>query len=200
MKYKFLKIQLSFLLILIAMVAQTSCISDNSDPALLSDPDADLEKVIDETYDNPLENLRMDPTTLKMLAGLRAVTAKYHRIEVAMKDGYAQASDCHSSRAGGMGYNYVNFGIVDGVYDPTQPEALLYELDKNGKMKLVGVKFIIDIELWDSQNAVLPSFGMQEFGYGTVPLSYLTYQLHAWIWKNNQSGIFSMYNQNLLCN
>ncbi len=200
MKHMFLKIKWGILLILIATVAQMSCISDHSDPVKLPDQNADMEKTIDESDIFPLENLRMDPSTLKMLAGLRAATAKYHRIEVAMKDGYAQASDCHSSRAGGMGYNYVNSGILDGVYDPTQPEALLYEMDKNGKMKLVGVKFIINIELWHSENVMIPLFGTQEFGYGTVPLTYLTYQLHAWIWKNNQSGIFSMYNQNLLCN
>lgn len=195
------KIQWSFLLIIAAMIAQTSCISENSNPALLPESSANLEKVIDEPFTNPLENLRMDPVTLKMLADLRSATAKYHRIEVAMEDGYVlpPGGGCVSSPAGGMGYHYVNGGLLDETYDPTQPEALLYEMDKNGNMKLVGVEFVI---MADLENDDLPYFGNQEFdiAFAPVPLPFDNYQLHVWIWKNNPSGIFSKFNPNVRCN
>ncbi len=48
------------MLILIAIVAQSSCISENSDPVQLPDQNADLETVMDESVTFPLENLRMD--------------------------------------------------------------------------------------------------------------------------------------------
>lgn len=201
MKNEFLKIQWGFLLILIAMVAQTGCISENSDPAQLPDQNADLEKVMDESVTFPLENLRMEPGTLKMMANLRAATAKYHRIEVAEDAGYAPASGCVSSPAGGMGFHYANSGIIDGVFDATQPEALLYEMDKHGKMKLVAVEFIIVKAPWDSGNAMKPYFGIQEFdeAFAPVPLPFDNYQLHVWVWKNNPSGIFTKFNPNVKC-
>jgi hypothetical protein len=187
----------SFLLILTAFITQ-SCISENNelDPPL--DLNSSLENVAANNDGFPLENLRMDPATLKMLADLRAATSKYHRIEAAMADGYEQGSPCVSSPAGGMGYHYVNENILDGDFDPTMPEALLYEMDKNGKMKLVGVEFVI---MADLENDDLLYFGNQEFdiAYDPVPLPFDNYQLHVWIWKNNPAGIFTKFNPNVKC-
>lgn len=194
------KIQWGILLILIAIVAQSSCISENSNPSLPLDPSSDLEKAINEPFANPLGNLRMDPTTLNMLANLRGATAKYHRIEVAEDAGYSLGSECVSHPTlGGMGYHYVNFGIVDGVFDPTQPEALLYEMDKEGNMKLVAVEFIVVAEAWDFENENPPFFGNQEFDYDTQVLPFPNYQLHAWVWKNNPASIFTKFNPNVEC-
>ncbi len=202
MKNTSFKIQWGFLLILIAIVAQSSCISENSDPSLPLDPSSDLEKVMDEPFANPLENLRMDPTTLNMMANLRAATAKYHRIEVAEDAGYGLRSRCVSHPTlGAMGYHYVNSDIVDGVFDPTQPEALLYEMDKQGKLNLVAVEFIVVKEPWDFENEMKPYFGIQEFdtAFAPIPLPFNNYQLHVWIWKNNPSGIFTKFNPNVKC-
>jgi hypothetical protein len=190
------------LLIFIVMLFQTGCISEDSELSQPLDPEMDLEKAFEDPDGFPLENLRMEPGTLKMLAELRAATAKYHKIEVAMGDGFELGSGCVSSPAGAMGFHYVNFGLVDGTYDPTQPEALLYEKDKNGKMKLVGVEFVIIKAPWDSENGMKPYFGNQVFdvAFAPVPLPFDNYQLHVWIWKNNPSGIFTKYNPNVHCN
>ncbi|WP_050776405.1 hypothetical protein [Algoriphagus machipongonensis] len=188
-------------MVLTLTVLVSSCISDESSMDQPLDPTTNVEKT--EVYPEvfSLENLRMDPETLKMLANLRAATAKYHDIEVAMEDGYAQGSECVSSPAGGMGYHYVNFAAMDGEYDPTMPEALLYEMSKNGQMKLVGVEFVIVKEAWDAGNEMVPYFGMQEFdtAFDPEPLPFDNYQLHIWIWKNNPSGIFTMFNPNVSC-
>ncbi|WP_339758051.1 hypothetical protein [Algoriphagus aquimarinus] len=193
----------SLLLIFSVIFSFTSCISDESNLDLPSDPNVGVEQAVDYTEAFSLENLRMDPATLKMLADLRGATAKYHDIEVAMADGYAQGSPCVSSPDGGMGYHFVNFAIVDGIYDPSMPEALLYEMNKNGQMKLVGVEFIIVKEAWDIiPHTMIPYFGMQEFdvAFAPEPLPFDNYQLHAWIWKNNPSGIFTKFNPNVMCN
>lgn len=180
----------------------SSCISEETNLDQPIDPNTSLEKVTDypETYS--LENLRMDPGTLNMLANLREATAKYHRIEVAMEDGYAQGSECVSSPSGGMGYHYVNSEEVDGNYDPTKPEALLYEMGKNGQMKLVGVEFIIVKDAWDAESEMIPYFGMREFDTVSkpIPLPFDNYQLHVWLWKNNPNGIFMMFNPQVSCN
>ncbi len=179
----------------------SSCISDESNLDQPIDPNTSLEKVTD--YPEPFspENFRKDPGTLKMLADLRAATAKYHRIEVAMEDGYSQGSECVSSADGGMGYHYVNFGEVDGSYDPTKPEALLYEMGKNGQMKLVGVEFVIVKDAWDAENEMIPYFGKREFdtAFAPSPLPFDNYQLHVWVWKNNPNGIFTMFNPKVSC-
>ncbi|RIW17338.1 hypothetical protein D0X99_06260 [Algoriphagus lacus] len=188
------------LLILSASLTQTGCISDNSNPALPLDPSADLEKVLAESADFPLENLRMDPTTLKMLADLRSATAKYHRMEVAEDDGYSQATPCISHpNLGSMGYHFVNFDLVDGIFDPTQPEALLYEMDQEGNMKLVAVEFIVVTEAWEEEE--IPHFGSQIFdiALAPTPLPFDNYQLHVWVWKNNPSGIFTKFNPKVKC-
>jgi hypothetical protein len=201
MKTMFFK-KWSYVLLLTAIVAQTSCITENSTPSSVQDFDENLEKVWDESVAFPLENLRMDPTTLKMLADLRAATAKYHRLEVAMANGYGPGSNCVASSAGGMGFHYVNFDLVDGIFDPTQPEALLYEMDKNGQMKLVGAEFILVKALWDLENEMKPYFGHHEFeeAFAPIPLPFDNYQLHVWIWKNNPSGIFTPFNPKVQCN
>ncbi|MEB2775106.1 hypothetical protein SYJ56_07295 [Algoriphagus sp. D3-2-R+10] len=179
-----------------------SCISDESTLDLPLDPTTGIEQVADYPETFSLENLRMEPGTLKMLAALRGATAKYHNLDNAIADGYAQASGCVSSPNGGMGYHFANFGIVDGTFDPSMPEALLYEMGKNGKMKLVAVEFIIVKDAWDFENDMIPYFGMQVFdeAFAPIPLPFDNYQLHVWVWKNNPSGIFTQFNPKVTCN
>ena len=50
-----------------------------------------------------------------------------------------------------MGVHYVNLSLVNGAtllgntqnHDPTKPQALIYEPQANGEMKLVAVEYII---------------------------------------------------------
>jgi hypothetical protein len=201
----------SFLLILTAFITQ-SCISENNelDPPL--DLNSNLENVTANNDGFPLENLRMDPATLKMLADLRAATSKYHKIEAAMADGYVLGSSCVSSPDGGMGYHYVNFGLMNGSFDPTLPEALLYEMDQNGKLRLVAIEFIVVAAPWDEENAGPPMYGSKEFddhremiivdgepvnAKGGPPFPH--YQLHTWVWKHNPSGLYAPFNPNVTC-
>lgn len=204
MKYPLPKSLLGAMLLSVAFLLQTSCISESSDPVNPVDPNSGLEKFVVEPFENPLENLRMDPTTNKMLANLRAATAQYHRIEVAEAAGYEIGSPCVAVPGlGGMGFHYVNGGLLfdNGTYDPTQPEALLYEMDKNGNMKLVGVEFIVHKEAWDEDNDMIPYFGTRGFdeAFAPAPLPFDNYQLHVWVWKHNPNGIFTMFNPNVEC-
>jgi hypothetical protein len=79
---------------------------------------------------------------------------------------------------------------MDDQVDITQPEALVYELDVNGQVTgLVAHEYIVPIEAWTSEEP--PNlFGLDFHQHGTLPL----WILHAWIWKDNPSGVFTDYN------
>lgn len=189
------------------------CMTETSEPTIQTDQLTEVT-LDGDFYTYPLENLRMDPGTLSMVAALRGATAKYHRIEEAMDAGYVPGTPCVSSPAGGMGYHYIrpenpDFDPMnedgpppfDGLFDPTMPEALLYEMDKNGQMKLVGVEFVIVADEWDLENEMTPYFGEEEFfeAFPPEPLPFRNYQLHVWAWKHNPAGIFVPFNPNVKC-
>lgn len=197
MKFKLPNSLWGTMLLPAALLLQIGCIPSD-DPSIPMDSATALEKSLEEAAVDPFQNLRLDPTSLNMLAKLRAATAKYHDLADAEAAGYAMGSGCVSHpEMGAMGFHFVNFGNVDGSYDPTQPEALLYEMDKNGQMKLVAVEFIVVAEAWEGEE--LPHFRSQLFDTDNVALPFLNYQLHVWVWKHNPSGIFSKFNPNVNC-
>ncbi|MGY6744593.1 MAG: hypothetical protein ACXIUQ_17765 [Cecembia sp.] len=141
--------------------------------------------------------LRMNPSDQnRLVASVRSATAKYHRVEVAIADGYMEASHCvyNDELGAGMGYHFVKGELVDPVYDPLMPEALLYEKGKNGKFRLTGVEYIV-IDVGQDH----PHFGNHPFDVGGTPVPVSHYSLHVWLWKNNPSGMYFPFNPNVSC-
>jgi len=66
------------------------------------------------------------------LAAVRAATAKYHNVQVAVADGYLPSEECAQSPAGAMGYHYVKPALF-GSTDLTRPTALLYVSSPSGR-------------------------------------------------------------------
>jgi hypothetical protein len=140
------------------------------------------------------------------LADVRAATAGYQSIEAAQRAGYEALLHCLSDpQAGGMGFHYVNGQLVgDTNLDPRRPEALVYERQNNGKLKLVAVEYIVFKDIWDPDglNQAPPTLLGQTFElknslvpHGIPPF----YELHVWLWKHNPSGIFADFNPNVSC-
>jgi hypothetical protein len=132
---------------------------------------------------------RIEPGLGAQLAQVRAATARYHDVEVAIADGFAPPPDghCVSGPDGAMGYHYVN-GTRIGQLDPTRPQALLYVPEADGRLRLVGVEY-------------LHPGGGELFGETFAdwsPLGDAT-ALHVWLWQANPSGMFAPYNPNLSC-
>ena len=100
----------------------------------------------------------------QLLAGIRAATARYHDVDAAIADGYAQATPCVAEAEGGDGIHYVKQSLVDGVVTPLQPEVLLYEPKKNGGLKLVAAEYLVVARLWDPTHAGPPTLGTQPLG------------------------------------
>jgi hypothetical protein len=44
---------------------------------------------------------------------------------------------------GGMGYHWLNPTLVDDVFDPLQPEVVLYATGSDGELKLVAIEYIV---------------------------------------------------------
>ena len=150
-----------------------------------------------------------DPVVLQQLAQVRRATAKYHDVNVAQADGFVPTPHCIESPAGVMGIHYIN---IDRLMDPEvnilEPEILLYVESGNG-LKLVGVEYWFSIGAPNTLVKELPQpippapviFGrslegpMDPHEEGQPP----HYDLHAWVWQGNPSGIFAQFNPNVSC-
>ncbi|MGH7695223.1 MAG: hypothetical protein ACRENH_09580 [Gemmatimonadaceae bacterium] len=126
-----------------------------------------------------------------LVAEVHAATARFHTTLQASKAGYAIGSPCVSHPTlGAMGFHWVNGPAVDPVFDPRQPEALVY--DPAGK--LVAVEYIvIDV----GQPA--PTFAGHAFDVGGTPVPVAHWSLHVWTHRTNPSGIFSPWNPAIIC-
>ena len=140
----------------------------------------------------------------KLVEIVRNATQQYQK--AAPKE-YSPVLGCISgSDHGAMGVHYVNgkFNgetlLSDGQLDPTQPQALIYEPQPNGGMKLVAAEFII------FASALPPNAAPEVDGhlmlfidspnrYGLPPL----FELQVWAWKDNPQGPFVDWNNHVSC-
>ena len=127
----------------------------------------------------------MSAATEKELALARSATAKYHDIEQALADGYEN----FNLYVTGEGFHYVKFSLIDGTFDPSQPEMLLYSpVPGEDRLELAGVEYLVPL----SASAEAPSgftgdadqWRMDAEGFGL-------WELNAWIWMHNPEGMFA---------
>jgi hypothetical protein len=85
---------------------------------------------------------------------VRAATARFVDINVAIAEGWVPATPCVSGPdTGAMGVHFVlPARIGDGVVKADEPEALIYEPMSNGAMRLVRVEFIVLAADWAKRN------------------------------------------------
>ena len=132
------------------------------------------------------------------LALLRRVTAPFHEFDQATEAGWsAQITPCMTDPggAGGMGLHYGNTSLINGTARVDQPELLLYEPESNGRLRLVAVEYIIPYT-FHSRDAAPPVLFGQKFVQNDV---FQLWGLHAWVWKDNPSGIFANWNPTVNC-
>jgi hypothetical protein len=137
------------------------------------------------------------PAVNRWLAGLRSSIAHYHRIDVAMDAGYDivfQDACFELPGTGGMGFHYVNGSLVDGLVEEFAPEALMYEPQKNGQMRLVGVEYVVPFAAWSEADP--PVLHGQVFSANNT---FGLWTLHVWAARNNPTGMFSDWNPTVNC-
>jgi hypothetical protein len=143
-----------------------------------------------------LDSEELSPELMRDLARARSATARFHRFDVADDAEYdfLFMDMCMENQpTGGMGYHYVNVGLLDDVVEVEHPEAVMYEPGPNGQLRLVGLEYVIPAGAWTSEDP--PVLFGREFTLNQFDL----WALHVWIWKNNPSGIFKDWNPNVSC-
>jgi hypothetical protein len=131
------------------------------------------------------------------LAALRRLTAPFHDITNAEAAGWSvQLTGCMENPPdGGMGYHYANTTFIDGTAKVNQPQLLLYEPEKNGRMRLVAVEYIIPYSFVPADAPAPMLFG-QKFHQNAA---FQLWGLHAWVWEHNPSGMFADWNPRVSC-
>jgi len=143
------------------------------------------------------------------LDAARSETAKFHRLDVAKASGYGLFVDANGIAcidlpgAGAMGIHFVNGDLVGNpAIDATKPEALVYEPEQNGQMRLVALEYIVIKSAWDATHSGPPSLFGRTFNLTLSPNRYGLpdfYSLHAWIWKHNPVDMFAPWNPEATC-
>jgi hypothetical protein len=140
--------------------------------------------------------------TRAALAQLRAATARYHDLDTALAEGFVQGTQCVSNPdgPGAMGVHYVDMARLTTGFETTRPEVLIYEPQENGRMRLVGVEYVVLDADQDAstleQHAFPGGVGFHAPHAGTAPVAYT---LHAYVWKHNPAGTFADYNPRNSC-
>lgn len=130
------------------------------------------------------------------LAVFRRATARYHRVEAAVADGFEQILPCLSNPngEGAIGIPYARLDRFDATIDLSEPEILFYEPQSDGTLKLVGGEPVVPIAAWPEEQP--PSLFGREFHTNQ---EHGLYGLHMWIWRNNPNGVFAFWNANVSC-
>jgi hypothetical protein len=130
-----------------------------------------------------------------LLKAVHAASARYHSTVQAAKAGYEVDNFCVAVPGlGGMGHHWVNGAKVDPVFNPTEPEVMLYAPDKHGNMKLVAVEYIV-INVGQPR----PTFGDHPMDIGGTPVPVPHWSLHVWVHQDNPSGVFAPFNPTVAC-
>ena len=101
-----------------------------------------------------------------------------------------------------MGVHFVNMKYVgDDELDINKPEAVIYE-PYNGAYRLVGVEYIVMVDVWQAHHKEPPVFAGQTMQYQGSPNRYgwpAVYELHVWAWRDNPHGTFVDWNPRVSC-
>lgn len=133
----------------------------------------------------------------RKVAAVRKLTAPFHNIETAIEAGWSvELTPClELPGEGGMGYHYGNPAFINDQWNILEPEALMYEPQKNGRMRLIGVEYIVPFDEYSEENDPPVLFG-QEFHQNHEAGIWA---LHAWVWKHNPNGMFADWNPRVSC-
>jgi hypothetical protein len=129
----------------------------------------------------------LSPETLSDLAKARKATAKYHRVEQAEAEGYINLNFCEE----GEGCHWLKPELLDNVFDPSQPEILLYVPDGDS-WRLVAVEYVVPLSL--SPGVAPEGFLGSADQWREDSEGVGLWELTVWLWLNNPNGMFEQHN------
>ena len=132
------------------------------------------------------------------LGRLRELIGPLHNVAAAQAAQYIDAiPGCFiDAQLGGMGFHFAKGSTIDGNLNELEPEVLVYEPEKDGRLELVAVEFIIPFEIAPRNGPAPTLFNGRAF---TPFDANGVWGLHAWIFKNNPSGMFADWNPTVNC-
>ena len=139
----------------------------------------------------------------------RNATAIYNDPAAALTAGYELLTDggglacIDQSGSGGMGVHLVKGALVQsGTLDAARPQALVYQVQPNGELRLVALEYVVFQSAWDSGHSGPPTLFGQKFMLNSADNRFglpAFYALHAWVWGSNPSGTFEPWNPQVHC-
>ena len=137
---------------------------------------------------------------------VRAATAQFENINVALDQGWVRGTPCVSGpNEGAMGVHFIlPSRVPDGIVNANEPEALIYEPQRDGALRLVGVEFIVLAADWARlhPDGGTPAVDGHLTNYVGEPNRYglpAFYELHVWAWERNPNGSFADWNTQVSC-
>ena len=172
---------LTFLTLLLAGITITGC---KKNDAQVTEPEAQRSSAVvgEENIVNLYTGLSRE--TSWELQQARAASARYRKMENAIKDGYVDIDVILPN----MGHHYMKPSLVDENFDPKNPEILVYNKDDNGNFQLVAVEYAVPLNLPMPQGFA----GSADVWNGTS--GFPLWLLHAWVWTYNPDGVFNPTN------
>lgn len=147
--------------------------------------------------DNAAPVLTEEEQTALLLTELRAATAGYADIEMAIDAGWdTDLSGCVEHPAeGGMGHHYARMAYMDGRVNHLEPQVLLYAMDENQQMEFLGVEYIVPFALVGPDQTP-PRLFFQDF-HANHEQGF--WALHVWSERDNPNGLFTDWNTTVSC-
>ncbi len=148
------------------------------------------------SHDSPLNTKRLPADVQQWLRELREAIRPLENFNYAYAAGYTDTPLPCSVRktVGGQGVHYINGGLVSATPDRLAPPVLMFESQKDGSKKLVGVEFIIPYTLIPAGSTPPDIHGIA-FHETTLGL----WALHVWMPAHNARGIFADWNPTVSC-
>jgi hypothetical protein len=130
--------------------------------------------------------------TLFELQQARAATARYRDIKNAIKDGYSNIN----VDVPNMGHHFMNVKLIDGTFDISKPEILVYNGLDEGNPELIAVEYAVNYRDANGNITPVPEgfTGTSDVWKGEGETGFPFWLCHAWVWKYNSAGVFNWTN------
>ena len=159
-----------------------------------------------DTEASPGAQAQEEASQSPLVERVRRATEKYLNVQVAISEGWVKGTPCVSGPdMGAMGIHYVNGErITNGVLNAEEPEALIYEPQTGGGLRLVGVEYIVIAATWAKLHPTAgpPALEGDLLNYVDSPNRYglpAFYEMHVWAWEANPKGSFADWNTHVTC-
>jgi hypothetical protein len=148
------------------------------------------------SQESPVNIKRLPADVQQWLGELREAIRPLENFNAAYSAGYTGTPlPCSVQKTvGGQGVHYINGGLISATPNPLAPSVLMFESQKDGSKKLVGVEFIIPYSLIPAGSTPPDIHGI---AFHETALGL--WALHVWMPAHNARGIFADWNPTVSC-